>query len=241
MTLSLLAALVVAMPASGAKSERVGDQATSGLWDRVEAKQSIARRGGKAYIRPERFRTFALDLEGMKVALDAAPRESLRSAGARPIVLSLPAPRGGFQRFAVEESSVMEPALARRHPEITTYAGDGIDDPTATIRADLTPLGFHASVRSQIGVWYVDPRYHLDTTRYISYYARDLRRDPHGTFVERGPRGVDAADEALGLDLAAADVPEGPIVTLRTYRLALVSDPTYSNFFGGPANVTAGR
>ena len=28
---------------------------------------------------------------------------------------------------------------------------------------------------------------------------------------------------------------------LRTYRLALVTDPTYATYFGGPANVTAAK
>ena len=35
-------------------------------------------------------------------------------------------------------------------------------------------------------------------------------------------------------------MPTGPSVTLRTYRLALVTDPTYSTYFGA-ANVTAAK
>ena len=46
------------------------------------------------------------------------------------------------------ESDVMAPGLADLHPDIQTYSGRGIDDPAATIHADLSPLGFHASVRS---------------------------------------------------------------------------------------------
>ena len=45
----------------------------------------------------------------------------------------------------------MEAKLAAKHPDIKTWAGRGVDDRTATIRADITKLGFHASVRSSDG------------------------------------------------------------------------------------------
>ena len=80
-------------------------------------------------------------------------------------MLSLPGPGGGTQRFRVYESSIMEAGLAAKHPEIKTYAGRGIDDPTASIVADTSPLGFHASVRSASGGWYVDPYYKRDEGR----------------------------------------------------------------------------
>src|SRR5262249_33828531 len=74
---------------------------------------------------------------------------------------------------------------------IHTWAGQGIDDPTATIHADLSPLGFHASVRSVNGAWYIDPYYHLSDAVYASYYGRDLTENPHGVLVERD---ADAAE-----------------------------------------------
>ena len=247
-TLGVLVTVAVAMPAAGAPGD-TSDQATSDLWDSISGALPATRGGAEAVIEPESFRAFALDVDGLEAALADAPPDATLSAAPKalsraassPLILSLPAPKGGFQRFAVEESSVMEAGLAAKHPEIKTYAGRGIDDPAATIRADLTPLGFHASVRSPQGAWYIDPYYRLDSSVYVSYYGRDLE-DSRGTFVEReGDDGAEQADAFLGLDLAAADVPEGPIVTRRTYRLALLSDPTYATFFGGPANVTAAK
>ena len=181
-----------------------------------------------AYIQPDRFRAYALDESALENRLEA---RSLRAAAT---VLTLPAPDGSLQRFAVEESPIMEPGLAARHPEITTYAGRGIDDPAATIRADQSPLGFHASVRSPKGAWYVDPYYHLDDSVYITYYGRDVTEDPHGRFVEQE---IDEDTDPLSLQAA----PQGPEVQLRTYRLALLSDPGYATFFGGPQNVTAAK
>jgi hypothetical protein len=234
-------------------------------------------------------------------------------------VLSLPNPRGEFQDFAVQESPIMEPGLAARHPDIKTYSGRGIKDRTATIRFDLTPLGFHASVRSAQGAWYIDPYYHLDDSLYASYFGRDLIENPHGTFVERdadsaelsidhgyyhaadtvtisgsgfpanaaitiaisdpeenfASRTLSASSDELGAFTASlvadpggnldthiieasdgtasawssyqvvrADAPTPNPPTgdvLRTYRLALITDPGYATYFGGSANVTAAK
>ena len=97
-----------------------------------------------------------------------------RSALARvlasaPVTIALPAPDGSFQRFTLAQSAIMAPGLARKHPKIKTYAGRGIDDRGATIHADLSPIGFHASVRSPHGGWYIDPYYRNSQRRYVSY------------------------------------------------------------------------
>jgi Metallo-peptidase family M12B Reprolysin-like len=205
------------------------------VWDEVAGTPPEQRGGARAYIQPEQFRAFELDRSQLEGRLDAAPQQLAARSGAAPQELRLPAPGGGFQRFAIEESPIMEPELARKHPDIKTFAGRGIDDPAATIRADVGPLGFHASVRSPDGAWYIDPYYHLDESLYVSYFARDLEGDPHGAFVERGPEG-----ETDPLELGAAALQQ-PSVTLRTYRLALLTDPTYSTFFGGPQNVTVAK
>ncbi len=121
----------------------------------------------------------------MAALLATAPMQYSDAAQADPLVLSLPNPCGGFERFTVQESPIMEPGLAVKHPEIKTYRGRGVDNTAATIRFDLTPLGFHASVRSPQGAWYIDPYYHLDDSVYVTYFGRDLVEDPHGGFVER--------------------------------------------------------
>jgi trimeric autotransporter adhesin len=53
-------------------------------------------------------------------------RSALKSVLAlAPVVISLPAPDGSFQRFRLEESAIMVPGLGRKHPGIKTYSGRG--------------------------------------------------------------------------------------------------------------------
>ena len=294
------------------------DATGQNLWQPAQA-ALLDRTGAQKAVQPVRFSSYTLDRAGMAALLATAPLEFGDDAVSDPLILALPNPCGGFERFAVADSPIMEPGLAAKHPDVHTYRGRGIDNPAATIRFDLTPLGFHASVRSQHGAWYIDPYFHLDDSVYVTYFGRDLKDDPHGGFAEHDaeegeifvdhgyyhaadtvilhgnefapnseititisdpeeyfgpsiysatsdefgsfeasfvadPSGnldthiVEATDgEATGWtsyqvvrdDDPTTDPPTGDV--LRTYRLALITDPGYAAYFGGPANVTPAK
>lgn len=248
-----------------------------------------AKTGKQPALQLKRARTATLDLGGMQTLTAAAPAESRTRAISSPLTISLPHPDGGYQRFTLVESSIMEPGLAARHPGIKTYRGRGIDDPNATLRMDITPLGLHASVRSPNGGYYVDPYYRNDTSVYVSYSRADLI-NPRAPLVEpalpeaqlslsrsfykegdavdvRGAgfapgenvqlsvRGEDeglvlqnltarAGETASSAPFQVVDAAASPNAlvgdALRTYRLALVTDPTYAAYFGAE-NVTAAK
>lgn len=200
----------------------VGTAAPDNPWTAIPSLTTATLSAGQPEIRASRFAGYTLDRGAMASTLD-------RLADAREVLL--PTPDGTIQRFRLEHTPVMESGLAAAHPEIRTFAGRGVDDPAATVRADLTPLGFHASVRSPRGQWYVDPYHRADQRLYASYYGRDLAM-PAKPLVER-----------VAVRGSTPDVqPSGGVgpVRLRTYRLALVTDPSYAAYFGA-ANVTAAK
>ena len=68
-----------------------------------------------------------------KAAAHRPRPRAARAHGGRehgPVVVSLPAPNGAFQRFELQRSELMAPGLAQEHPEIATFSGGGLDDPT---------------------------------------------------------------------------------------------------------------
>ena len=67
---------------------------------------------------------------------------------------------------------------------IKTYSGRGITDLTATIHADLTPLGFRASVRSANGTWYIDPYYVGRAPASMRATSAGMRKTRTAPFVE---------------------------------------------------------
>ncbi len=310
-------AFTVAAPAAQAQTkptaQAVLGQRAAPFWQSLSAGTSAARTtSAKApALQLSRFHATTLDLPGMQSLTASAPHEQSRAV-ASALTISLPAPDGSFQRFVLEESPIMEAGLAAKHPEIKTYRGKGLDDPNATLRMDITPLGLHASVRSPNGGWYVDPYYKDDTSVYAAYSRADLvnpraplvegRLDESALTLSRSlynqgdsvqvsgsgfkpgasvelavraegdevplqtlraiadksgsisvtlPAGVrsgafsvsasnGAAAEASFL-VVDADVSARAVGDqLRTYRLALVTDPSYANYVG-VNNVTAAK
>lgn len=229
------ALLVAALMPATARAAAPSAARSAGAWSDLSGPPAAARSGARAQVQARRHRSLALDRHGLAAVLAGAPRERTQAARSNPLTVALPAPDGSFRRFAVQRTSVMEPALAARHPEIATYSGSGIDDRGATVRLDLTPAGFHASVRGPGGSWYVDPYYQRDQSVYASYRGADLA-NPRAPLLENdvlaapGQRRAPAAAAALA----------GSAVSLRTYRLALVSDPAYATYHGA-ANVTAAK
>ena len=124
------------------------------FWQDSEA--SIALHRGETL--PAAYRTLRFDLESLRYELAAVPHEDAVRIRDSEFVIALPLPDGSSERFRIVEAPVMAPALAARYPEIKAYAGQGIDDPTATLRFDVSPRGFHGAVISSSGSYYIDPR-----------------------------------------------------------------------------------
>ena len=223
---TLLTTAVVAVLLPLAVTPPAGAAPSGPLFTPLSGDRAVA--GRAARVTPRTSRAFEVDLRRLAAVLAAAPSARELRTGARPVAFSLPSPDGTTATFRIRETAVMEPALAARHPELRTYAGRGVSQPGATIRLDLTPMGFHASVRSPSGIrsWYVDPAVNRRGTTTHLVYARSAVPAPQRPLVEPD------LDEVAETPPARAGEEPGAVVQRRTYRLALVTDPTYAAYFG---------
>ncbi|QUW04026.1 hypothetical protein J8C06_13310 [Chloracidobacterium validum] len=212
-----------------------GSQARDGSGDiwRDTEETAIPRRGMARWVEPQSYRTLALDVPALKARLAAAPVEGSVRTQASPVTISLPLPDRGFGAFRIVESSIMEPELARKFPDIKTYLGQGVDDPAATVRFDWTPQGFHAQVLTPRGNYYIDPYQRGDQGHYIAYFRRDYRNVTKQLLC-----GVTDRADADHLDTAAVTPLNPSGATLRTYRLACAATGEYTATYGG--TVTGG-
>lgn len=232
----MIAALLL-MSSAAIATQRVQDN----VWEQIE-RTSLQQPGIDNSRMPSTYETFRLNKAALRAILAAAPEEF---SGGQAVILSLPMPDGSYQRFAIEHSLVVERGLLDKFPELgATYRGHGIDDPTAYVRFDFLPSGFHSQILSPNGTVIVDPYITGDTDNYISYYKRDKPRDGNGLNCEvKGddtfepittPKGFDLTDilpSFVAPPQSAPDVISG--TQLRTYRLALAGNNEYCSAVGG--------
>ena len=181
---------------------------------------------GPAAVRPADYRAYRVDLPAVRGLL----------AGSGSKRLSIPDPAGTATEFTVVEDSVMAPSMQAAHPDIRTYRGSAANG--TTIRLDVTPLGFHAMVRRPDGVvWYVEPATRAAGESRVLSFAGSAAGEPGSTFVEQEVRRTTdkVAAEAGDSDFSTP----GGIVSQRTYRLALVTDPSYAAFVAPGATTHA--
>jgi hypothetical protein len=184
---------------------------------------------GKRYIIPDSYRTVELNLKQVSSLLKSAPIEYTPEAISGKTTINLPMPDGTNQRFKFWESPTMEPELQAKFPEIRTYTGQGIDDPYASLKFDLTPEGFHAQILSPNGRVFIDPHNQGDIIHYISYYSRDFH-NKDGEF--QCQLLIDEYQTPEPENFVTSPLPPtGP--QLRTYRLANAATGEYTAFHGG--------
>ena len=218
---------------------------TSGddVWRETDP-SALQLRPAERTVAPRAYKTFSLDKTKLFSILNRAPVEFTNAAEGGEVILTLPMPDGSFQRFRIEKSTIVEAGLLVKYPELgETYRGQGIDDPTATVRFDFLPTGFHSMILSPRGTILVDPYFAKgDTENYISYRKTDAPRLQNFIceFEETKSLSDILSPEKLLSGNILPDQSENVIsgTQLRTYRLALGATNEYATAVG--SNTIAG-
>ena len=229
---ALVVTLVPALALTGAEAapkaapKAAAERARDALWTKTSERVKRSSDGHRRRVNPTSYKAFTLNTRALDAILDKAPDEASR---AKPATLRIPAPNGKLIAFEIVESPVMEEGLAAQYPQIRTFAGTAVGS-AASIRLDLTPAGFHASVRGGGAAWYVDPAYQNDGSLYVSYMRGDLP-EPRSRFEDQ-PQ----VEEAVETEIERIGEGPGNPARQRDYRLALMTDPSYAEYFAKGLN-----
>lgn len=179
---------------------------------------------GERQIKPKLFRTVRVDANALKTLLFSAPNEGARPVAQREVILAVPVPDGGFQRFRISKYQMMEPELAAQFPEIGTWHGVSDDKTLSTIRLGWTARGFHATVYRPGSSYFVDPYSTGNTVDYVSYYKKDYPEPTEPFICHTESRGKENLLPEIRDEAKVGDC------VFRSYRLAVATTGEYSNF-----------
>ena len=212
---------------------RTAERSARDVWQPL-SEIPAQQQGQTSYLQAQSHSLFSINTDLLQQQLWSAPREFTTTGRTNPLVLSLPRPDGTTERFAVQESSVMAPELQAKFPDIRTFIAQGIDNPAANARLDLTPQGFHAQVLTpDEGAWYIDPYIHTGGRdgAYLSYYKKDLAGGAQikCQTIDVGP--VANVENTGGQGGNATEATSGTV--LRQYDFAVATTGEYTAFHGG--------
>ena len=206
---------------------------TDGLWSKLDTKQVSGDKVRRNSF-PDNYYLFQLDLNHLKSILVNAP-VLFANPNQPGLVIEFPNADGNFEKFKVYESSIMDPILEAKFPMIKTYAAQGIDDPTATMRFSVTQFGLHTMSLSGIkSTVYIDP-YTSDLATYIVYNKQSLMGNPQ-TFECLTDEGVNlpSLQNKTANPLTVQNINDQK---LRTFRLAQSCTGEYGAIFMGTGTV----
>lgn len=202
----------------------VDAQNSNELWTEFDAvkAQRTEQYSRKINLVKEKF--YQLNLENLKNTLsNVGDRNETNN-----IVLTFPNSEGELNSYEVFEASIMTPELQAEYPNMRTYAGQGIDNPSETIRFSITPKGLHAMfLGTDNGTQFIDP-FSVEGDVYTVYSKGDLA--PRDFEFECGVIDDPLLDLSLDKNSMARNADDG---VLRDYRIAIAATVEYTAYHGG--------
>ena len=198
-------------------------QNKSSVWNATTKNNNMVALDARMQL-PEN-KLFNLNLLRLKTNLNNAPARNANAKDSN-IILSIPNADGVLERFSIYENPTMDPALAARFPEIKSYIGIGIDNPTLTAYFSMSPLGFKSMVigadRSAV---FIEP-ISEDLTTYTVY----KKADKSNTFNPFECKVINQVTTQISGETLRPNADDS---TLRTFRLAVSTTGEYTAYFGG--------
>ena len=213
------------VPATNAANSLVTD-----FWTAIDDPTAQAQRSGseKTPVSKGTSRLVRVDLYRLKSQIAGAGNTSSFS-------IALPAPDGSQEVFSLRPSSIMPQGLAARYPSIKAYEGVAVDDPSVTIRMEVTDKGLSAQILGPNKRWLIDPADERDPEVSRSYkHGASLgsKREP---FCELDTRNSASGWQSLSPRPKQGLGAKSTSGAIKTFRTAVATTGEYGVYHGGTA------
>ena len=168
---------------------------------------------------------FNLDIESFKNSLIGSPLRSVSNGKSNKIV-ALPDEKGIMQQFRVVEAPVLSEELSAQYPNIKTYLGSAIDNPSVRIRFSVTPLGVNAmTTYPNKQATFIQPASRFSNVGHIVYKRSAVNEDirPFECLTEDTKSSQENSNTSRVMD--ANDQ------LLRNFRIAISTTGEYTQFW----------
>ena len=197
---------------------------TGSLWTIASKRSSSEVVGNKISITSPKL--YELNIDGLKAALKNAPLK-LKADEKSELIITFPSANGMMENFKVSEKSNFDPILAAKYPEIKSYVGQSLENPTNLIYFSVSPLGLSSmEINSDDSAVFIEP-YTKDATSYVVYKRSDKKDD----LTKFECSTIEDVKNQIGSNSTAR--PNADDALLRTFRLALSCTGEYAVYFGG--------
>lgn len=173
---------------------------------------------------------FQLDEVSLKAKLEKVQGKVLLN---NTIQITVPNVKGGLEKFIIREDSNFEPELQAKYPEIRSYSGTGVTDPTAVLNFSMSPLGIQTMITRNGNQMEFIEKDTENNDFYVVFDSKDKLK-------ERLPFSCTTADES-GLSKKTANQSAKLVSSdkkFRTLRLALSCTGEYAKYHSGTATPT---
>lgn len=182
--------------------------------------------------RPTAYKIFEVQEPAFVASLRNAPSETSVSVNRSSFVAAFPMPDGSIRHFRLVNAPCMEPGLSRKFPDIQSYAGQGVEDPTQSIRISASRFGVNASIMSP-----TQPTIYID--KMAGNYYRVVSRNNLTPSSDHFRCLTDDMPSPSGAGNHPENTPDNNADDgiLRTYRLAMISGAEFSLHFIPPGGL----
>ena len=201
-------------------------------WSEVNNSIEFTQGKLRREVLPTQYKLFTFDYDKFKSQLVNVPVRG-EFTGISSVIVSFPMPNGTVEDFRIIEASTFEKSLQSQFPEIRSYAGQGVNDPSNVIRFSVSPYnGVSALIRSgSNGTTYIIDPISMDYKTVIVFDRVHSKKESGFTCT------TEEAVQQFGQVLNRPS--DGNVVlnnaddgVLRSFRMAQSCTAEYSNYFG---------
>ncbi|WP_312306275.1 reprolysin-like metallopeptidase [Chryseobacterium sp.] len=120
-------------------------------WTRTELRSQKVK---KSQEKLEYTGLYSLSVDQLRQSLQKAPARFSSEKGA---IISLPTASGKLESFQIWEYSNMAPELQNKFPDIKSYVGRGLEDPSVSLRFSFSPVGFSSMITRSGKSEFIEP------------------------------------------------------------------------------------